>query len=409
MATDRPDDADADSGWIFEPQSDDEAGLSYRGESPRGTSAPSPAAPANPSSGAPATPSTATPTRPAGSGPADPGVPTSPVAGPSRHALTPADPDPDDTGLATAPFTPDWAAAPPTGTGIGPGMQAAGLGASGRSGRPIPPSPAVQPRPAVPPPGAPPGSPRSPSGRPPAGGGPGQAMAVGALIGTVVLLVAWFFLLRDPGADATRATPVRSTAVAVSPSPTPTPTRTRTTPAATRTTARPSPTRTSASPTITPTPSPTSTLNDAANRLGWTYLIDGLGPVKLGLSAAKATALGVLQEVPSACDAHSPTELLGATRVYSTGGEVTAIDIRTAAFPSGRGVRVGAPLESLKTMYGDALKSMAMTDGDTQVKQWALTSNSQFVAYIVGADGAVSRIVIGYRGPDGSITLPPPC
>lgn len=234
-------------------------------------------------------------------------------------------------------------------------------------------------------------------------------MAVGALIGTVVLLVAWFFLLRDPGADATRATPVRSTAVAVSPSATPTPSRTRSTPAATRTTARPSPTATSSAPSVSPTPSPTSTLNDAANRLGWTYLIDGLGPVKLGLSATKATALGVLQEVPSACDAHSPTELLGATRVYSTGGEVTAIDIRTPAFPSGRGVRVGAPLESLKTMYGEALTSMAMTDGDTQIKQWALTSNSQFVAYIVDADGAVSRIVIGYRGSDGSITLPPPC
>ena len=389
MATDRPDDSDADSGWIFEPQSDDEAGLSYRGESPRGASAPSPAAPATPPAAAPNTPASV---------PAE-----SPVAGPGQHAVTPADPDPDDTGLATAPFTPDWAAAPPSGASTGSGMPAAGLRAPGGVGRPIPPSTAV------PPPGTHPGSPRSPSGRPPAGGGPGQAMAVGALVGTVVLLLAWFFLLRDPASDATRATPVRSSAVAVSPSATPTPSRTRSTPAPTRTTARPSPTPTRSASSVAPTPSPTTTLNDAANRLGWTYLIDGLGPVKLGLSAEKATALGVLQDVPSACDAHSPTELLGATRVYSTGGEVTAIDIRTAAFPSGRGIRVGAPLETLKTMYGEALKSMAMTDGDTPIKQWALTSNSQFVAYIVDADGAVSRIVIGYRGSDGSITLPPPC
>lgn len=91
------------------------------------------------------------------------------------------------------------------------------------------------------------------------------------------------------------------------------------------------------------------------------------------------------------------------------GQRVLLIEIRTPEFPSGRGIRVGTPLDNLKTMYGDALKSTAMTDGGAQIKQWALTSNTQFVAYVVDAGGAVSRIVIGYRGSGGSITLPPPC
>lgn len=389
MATERPNGAGDDTGWFFEPQSDEQADLSYRGESPRGQSTPTPPSPQPPATPTPAA-ADRTPVTPDGSS-SSPGPSATPTDWPESS---------DDTGQATAPFIPAWAdQTPPTGPGPGAAAapSAAALGAStGASAG----GPGAQ--------GAgSPGSSDPPGGRPPTSGGTGRAIALGAMIGTIVLLLAWFFLVRDPAGDATRATPVRSSAASVSPSATATPTRTRTTAPPTRTTARPSPTPTSASPT--PTPTPTSTLNDASNRLGWTYIIDGLGPVKLGLSAAKATTLGVLQAVPSACDAHSPTELLGGTQVYSTGDKVVAIDIRTDAFPSGRGIRVGTSLDSLKTLYGDALKSTVMTDAGTKIKQWALTSNTQYVAYVIDGGGHVSRIAIGYRGAGGSITLPPPC
>ncbi|MBP8921228.1 MAG: hypothetical protein KBG85_16100 [Micropruina sp.] len=134
-----------------------------------------------------------------------------------------------------------------------------------------------------------------------------------------------------------------------------------------------------------------------------------MGPVTLGLASADAAQLGVLQPVPSACDAHSPTELLGAVRVYSSGDRVSAIDIRSGAFPSGRGVRVGTPLDNLQQIYGDELRPTVMTDAGMTINQWALTTPGQYIAYVVNGAGLVERIAIGYRGEDGSITLPPPC
>ena len=71
-------------------------------------------------------------------------------------------------------------------------------------------------------------------------------------------------------------------------------------------------------------------------------------PVTLGLNAEEAVELGVLQAAPTACDAYSPTDLLGDTRAYSAGGTVVAIDIRSAAFGSARGVRVGTTLADVK-------------------------------------------------------------
>ena len=115
----------------------------------------------------------------------------------------------------------------------------------------------------------------------------------------------------------------------------------------------------------------------------------------------------MLQAAPTACDAYSPTDLLGDTRVYSAGGTVVAIDIRSAAFGSARGVRVGTTLAGVKATYGSALKRVTMNDGGTKVKQWALTTGDRYIAYVVTGD-AVTRIAIGYRG-DGSITLPQPC
>ena len=234
---------------------------------------------------------------------------------------------------------------------------------------------------------------------------------MGVMIGIVVLFLAWYFLVRTPSAGATRAVPVTTTAAAESPSPTPTRTSSSPTPRPTRTTATPSPTPTptpTSTTTPTPTPSPTSTLNDASNRLGWTYLIDGLGPVTLGLNAEQAVDLGVLRAKATACDAYAPTDLLGATRVYSTGGTVTSIDIRTAAFPSARGVRVGTTLAALKQLYGDQLRHVAMRDGSKNVKHWALISGDRYIGYVVNGAGTVTRIAIGYLD-DGEITLPPPC
>ena len=92
-----------------------------------------------------------------------------------------------------------------------------------------------------------------------------------------------------------------------------------------------------------------------------------------------------------------------------SGGRVSAIDIRNPAFPSSRGVRVGTPLANLQAIYGDALKQTVMTEGNMTVNQWALTSPNQYIAYIVDGTGTVTRIAIGYRGADDSITLPPPC
>jgi len=368
VPTDRPDDPDATNlwgdnteaggDWFFAPQSDQEAGLSYLGEAAKRENGQAPASPA-------------TPADPTSVGWA---APHAPARVPTRPGSSPA---------AARPGTPQSAGTP--------GVAASSV-ASGTSTSSIGPS-----------------GPQA-GGRPPGrGGGTGVAVAVGVGVGALVLLLAWFFLIREPGNEPTRATPVRSTASDATPSVTPTPTPTRTSRTAKPTSAQPTPTLSSSTPSPSASPSVTGGQNDPANRLGWTFIIDGLGPVKLGLSAAKAVELGVLQAVPSACDAYSPTALLGGVSVHSSGGTVTAIDIRSAAFPSGRGVRVGTPLANLQAIYGDALKPTVMTDGGTTVNQWALTSGSQYIAYVVEGTGTVNRIAIGYRGADGSITLPPPC
>ncbi|MEZ5089602.1 MAG: hypothetical protein R2719_07660 [Micropruina sp.] len=131
--------------------------------------------------------------------------------------------------------------------------------------------------------------------------------------------------------------------------------------------------------------------------------------MKLGLPADEAVGHGVLLRAASACGPYSPSDLLGETRVYAGDGRVTAIDIRSAAFPSGRGVRVGTPLSELQAMYGADLVAMPMNDGGNVVDQWALLNARQYIAYLVDDNGTVARIAIGYRAGDGSITLPPPC
>jgi len=385
LPTDRPDDPDATNqwgenteaggDWFFAPQSDQEAGLTYLGEAPKQEDPPAPASPAAPRPDAPASPKT----------PADP------------TAVRAAAPQ------AASGFPASAAARSAASTASRPGTPRPAAGAPGVAARP---GPAGTPL-SSPSPSRPAGAGHGP-GR---GVGTGVGIAVGIGVGTLVLLLAWYFLIREPGTDAARATPVRSTASVATPSatPTPTPARTRTSSITRPTSATATPTLSSSTPSATASPSVTGGLNDPANRLGWTFIIDGLGPVKLGLSATEAVELGVLQAVPSACDAHSPTALLGGVSVHSTGGRGTAVDIRSAAFPSGRGVRVGTPLANLQAIYGETLKPTVMTDGGTAVNQWALTSGSQYIAYLVDGSGTVNRIAIGYRGTDGSITLPPPC
>lgn len=391
------DEPDAETGgWFFEPQSDEQAGLSYLGESP--VTPPPPADPA---------PSTASPT----ADPAPPAAQESPAS-----ARTPSDFFVDDTGQSTAPFVPDWEprATPAASASPARGGRAtpAKVGAAGAAANATP-APAAAPRSPAPGPRSPgsPGKAGSSGGR---DGATGRAVTLGVMVGVIVLFLAWYFLVRAPSDDPSRAVPIRSTAVATTPSATPKPSPTRTSRSARPTTARPTPTptptpTTTPTPTPTPTPSPTSSLNDAGNRLGWTFLIDGLGPVKLGLTAEQAVELGVMQAVPSACDAYSPTGQLGEVRVYSTGGTVNSIDIRSPSFPSGRGVRVGTPLANLQAIYGADLKPTVMTDAGGTINQWALTTDSQYIAYVVDGANLVERIAIGYRGGDGSITLPPPC
>ena len=232
------------------------------------------------------------------------------------------------------------------------------------------------------------------------------------MVGVIVLLLSWFFFGR-PSSEPTRAVPIRVITETPTATATATPSPMLTSPSLRPSrTPTPTPTPTSSAaptPTATPTPTPTNGLNDATNRLGWSFLIDGLGPVKLGLDWADAVELGVLQQVPTACSSQSPTDLLGDARVYASGGRVSAIDIRSAAFPSGRGIRVGDNLADLKAAYGSTLKPTEMTDGGSRITQWAITSPNQYIAYLVDDSEIVNRIAIGYRGADDSITLPPPC
>ena len=146
MATDRPD-GDDDTGWLFDPQSDTDAGLRYEGEASHQIG------PGTPSGGATAQPPT-------------PGTPLTPDRGPS--------PPDDPTGAATAPFTPSWAADP----------------APAASAQPA--SPTEPRRGSNPANGT---QDRKPAT---AGGGTGQAIALGALVGVVALVLAWFFVFRSP-------------------------------------------------------------------------------------------------------------------------------------------------------------------------------------------------------------------
>lgn len=466
MPTDGPDDP-ADSGqwdaatgsWIFSPQSEEEAGLSYRGESPRPQPGASQLAASQPAAPQGATSAPQGPTSPgrsdaAGTDPktSDAGGDAGPdtAGGPATEQWSPfgGAPGRDGSGGGHAAATGSMAA---TGTGSTrqPGATdatraqasdptraqradtptrpaaatAATAVASGRSGSARSASSGGS-SPGSP--SRPPGSPSSPGSAPKRGGdnSAGRAAVIGAMVGTIVLFLAWFFLVRG-NADPTRAIPVRSTPpiTTISPSTAPTPVRTVTatstatttataTATATATVTRTTQVTTTATPTTpsaTPTTSPTSTLNDANNRLGWTFIIDGLGPVTLGLDAAEAEKLGALTSQPSACDAHSPSDLLGGAWVYSTGGKVSAIDIRSTAFPSSRGVRVGTTLDDLRQLYGDDLQPTVMHDGDATVEQWALVSGDRYIAYLVDGSNLVYRIAIGNRGTDGSITLPPPC
>jgi hypothetical protein len=266
---------------------------------------------------------------------------------------------------------------------------------------PPPVNPAAQAAPAQPPGPTPPGTDRPPRRR-----GAGSAVLAGAFLGVVTLALAWVFVLQSPSPSPSIAVPVRSTPAPVKPSVSPSPTPRKTSPKPTRSaspTPRPTPT-----PTPVPTPTPTP-LNDAANRLGWTFLIDGLGPAKLGMRADDAVPLGVLAALPSECGPHSSTDLLGPTKVIARGDQVVAIDIRSNAFPSSRGYRLGTTLAELQAAYGDNLKPVTVTDGETTSDQWALVNPQQYIAYIVDPSGVVVRIVIGYRQADGNITLPAPC
>lgn len=450
MPIDRPDDprddtdqwgedTEADGGWFFDAARDTDGGLSYLGEAthePPPTAAPSDAAasPAEPAtddaaaspaepptddaaaSDIEASPGTGTPEIGAAAGPAaaTAGRRTPPVgaaAGPAAAAAGPRTPPPPGM-PGRSPESAAGASAVHTGpsaTSSGrPGEHAAPTGTAvplaGRSATSTNPAAGA----AAPDAAAGEGSASAKSA---GSGNVGRAIAIGAMIGVIVLFLVWFLLLR--GSDnPTRAVPVRTINPTVptriaTPTATATPTtqspRPRPTPTPTPT---PVPTPT---PTPTPTPSPTSTLNDPTNHLGWTFIIDGLGPVTLGMAAADAVELGVLQPVPTACAAHSPTDLLGDVRIYATGDRVTAIDIRSAAFASGRGVRVGTPLANLHQIYGDDLVATVMTDGGTTINQWALTNASQYIAYVVNGAGLVERIVIGYKDADGAIILPPPC
>lgn len=423
MSTDRPtgqdddwqSDTGSDAGWFFSESSEDDTGLDYRGEASHsaelsGSSAASSAQRPDGASSEPPGSAGSAGLGSAGSGSAGSGSAGSGSAGsaqPTSAADVTSVSGSTDAGQQTAPFTPDWASP----TAITTALPAPSTATGGAV-------PTAAPGTAAGSPGDPPHSPHSPPGGGSSGGSDrttARAIVLGVMVGIVALFLAWYFLARSPSSEATRATPVvsRATAVRPSPSPTATPTATPTTsspsPTPTRTTATPTPTPTpTASPTPTPSPTPSPSLNDASNRLGWTYLIDRLGPVTLGLSAEQAVDLGVLREKATSCDAYAPTDLLGATRVYSTGGTVTAIDIRTDAFPSERGVRVGTSLATLKKLYGAQLKSTVMKDGSKSVKQWALTSGDLYLAYVVNDSDVVTRIAIGYQD-DGTIRLPPPC
>lgn len=242
--------------------------------------------------------------------------------------------------------------------------------------------------------------PRSAIGRVAAVGAPGpqrpstagRSALIGALLGILVLAIAagvlWF---RSPLAGTANASSVASAVASSSPAVT----------VATPTT--------QASPTETGTTLSSSasdpSLNDAANRLGWTFLIDGLGPAKLGAQAQTALDLGLVTTSTSSCG-FEPTGLLGDTRVYIRGSRIDSIDIRSAAFRSGKGVHVGMSVAQLQQTYEDTLTKVDIMAGSEKVPGYALLNKHQYVLYVT--DGSlINRIAIGYREGDGGILLPP--
>ena len=84
---------------------------------------------------------------------------------------------------------------------------------------------------------------------------------------------------------------------------------------------------------------------------------------------------------------------------------------RSAHYLDGRVTAVLGTHTHVQTADAQVLPggSAYMTDAGMTINQWALTTPGQYIAYVVNGAGLVERIAIGYRGEDGSITLPPPC
>lgn len=245
----------------------------------------------------------------------------------------------------------------------------------------------------------PPAPPAVPTGPYPASQGAGttlRSLVIGAGVGLLVLALAAVFLwLRGSGGVTAAPAPSRiSTAATASSVAVASPST------ATSEASGPAAQASSALPDADPSH------NDASNRLGWTFLIDGLGPAKLGAKAQTAVDLGLVVASNSACG-FDPTALLGDTRVYVRGGKIDSVDIRSASFRSGKGVHVGMSVAELKSTYEDTLKDVEIMSAGQATPGFALLNKRQYILYVT--DGAaVTRIVIGYRQPDGGILLPPP-
>ncbi len=234
----------------------------------------------------------------------------------------------------------------------------------------------------------------------------GRSVLVGVLVGFLVLgvtaLLVWW-LQRPTQSTVSPKPSVTTSAITSTAPPSPGSTQTATTTATTTATATATATATVTS-TVSPTAAPTAA-NDATNSAGWTYIIDGLGPVKVGMPAADAAALGVIAPAAGACG-FAPTDALGDVQVYVRSGKVDSIDITSPAFASGRGVKVGITVAQLEEIYGDTLKTPTMVVAGVPEQHYALLNSRQYIAYLSNS-GVVQRIVIGARGADGSIVLPP--
>ena len=168
----------------------------------------------------------------------------------------------------------------------------------------------------------------------------------------------------------------------------------------------------SAGPTSVPTSAmtPSSSLsgqgpNDAANRAGWKWTIDGVGPLKPGMTVAQAESAQLITRDGATCGSHRATPATGDTIAAVVAGDlVDSVTVRSSVFSSPRGVHVGWTEAQLRQLYGKELLTLNATRAGAAATMPGFATNDRYLAFVL-ADGEVGEVVIG-RKHNGAIELP---